>query len=162
VGGRDETSRARPTLYCIVPGDLAGKLYEPLRAHFLTDPRVEVVVERRADDRRSRPTRREADGAAHRGARAERRRIKSLSGRRVADRRALAAPAGASPPPLPKKARRHADRLVFLERLEPSTEARRDAESKRLVTRYQAGDEAVFGELYLPTSTRSTPTRAWR
>jgi RNA polymerase sigma-70 factor (ECF subfamily) len=149
VGGRDETNRARPTLYCIVPGDLAGKLHEPLRTHFRDDPQVEVVVERRLDDRRSRLTRREADDSARRGEQDERRRIKSQSGRRVAERRALATPAGASPPLLPKKARRYADRLVFLERLEPSTEGSRDAESKRLVTRYQAGDEAVFGELYL-------------
>jgi RNA polymerase sigma-70 factor (ECF subfamily) len=133
--------------YCVVPRDLAEKLYEPLREHFRAERSVEVVVERRRTDRRGAASRRARDPEP-RAAGGERRLIRSASGRRIAERRALTAPA-AVPPPLPRKAARHAAELVFLERLEPSSQAKRDADSKRLVTRYQAGDEAVFGELYL-------------
>jgi RNA polymerase sigma-70 factor (ECF subfamily) len=132
--------------YCVVPRDLAEKLYEPLREHYRAHPRVEVVVERRAADRRG-PPRRQGEVESRRAA-ADRRLIRSRSGRRIAERRALTASVTVAPP-LPKKARRHEARLAFVERLEPSSEAKRDADSKRLVTRYQAGEEAVFGELYL-------------
>jgi RNA polymerase sigma-70 factor (ECF subfamily) len=146
VAGGDESSRTRSILYCVVPRDLADRLYEPLRQHFGEDPNVEVVVERRVGDRRVGRTRRAADETSR--AREERRRIRSAAGRRVGDRRALGVP-GPAPVSLPRKARRHADRLVFTERLEPSAQYLRDADSKRLVTRYQAGEQSVFGELYL-------------
>ena len=132
-------------MYCLVPAGLAAALYEPLREHFGGDPSVQVVVERREADRRTpreRRDRRESDAE-----RSERRRVRSASGRRIADRRALTA--AATPPPLPRKARKHAEQLVFVERLEPAVEPARDVDSKRLVVRYQGGDEAAFGELYL-------------
>jgi RNA polymerase sigma-70 factor (ECF subfamily) len=66
----------------------------------------------------------------------------------VDDRRGFTAIAS-EVPLLPKKVRRHAGELVFVERIEPSAEQVRDADSKRLVIRYQQGDESVFGELYL-------------
>lgn len=146
MAGGDETAAARKVLYCVVPRDLAPKLHEPLREHFRDEPGVEVVVEQRAADRR--------DGRARRSAssnlldRPDRRRIRSASGRRIGDRRALAvSPTGL--PPLPRKALRYARRLAFVERLAPTPQALRDADSKRLVVRFQAGDESVFGDLYL-------------
>jgi RNA polymerase sigma-70 factor (ECF subfamily) len=129
-----------------VPADLAERLYEPLREHFRGDLGVNVVVERRREDRRARASRRLVD-RPQAGA-AERRHVLSASGRRIDERRALTVAASAAPP-LPRKARRHAERLVFLERLEPTGEQARDADSKRLVVRHQTGDQAAFGELYL-------------
>ena len=146
VGGGTETTASRPVTYCVVPRDLAEKLHEPLREHFRPDPHVAVVVERRSDDRRV--VRRRAQQESNRPSEPDRRRIRSDAGRRVGERRALTASAEL-PLSLPKKARRYAERLVFVERLEPSVQATRDLDAKRLVTRYQAGDESVFGELYL-------------
>ena len=145
VSGGGETTKARSILYCIVPRDLSPKLYDDLREHFRDDPGIEVVVERRTDDRRVRDSRRRGETSPPED---ERRRIRSASGRRIGERRALSV---ASPtlPPLPRKANRFADRLLFVERLEPSPQQLRDADSKRLVARYQAGDESVVGDLYL-------------
>jgi RNA polymerase sigma-70 factor (ECF subfamily) len=133
-------------VYCVVPRDLSEKLFDDLRTHFRARPDVEVVVERRTGDRRARGSRRTAPPEARDDA--ERRRIRSASGRRILERRALTVPCP-TPPSLPRKANRYAKRLVFLERLEPSSQQVRDADSKRLVVRYQTGDEAVFGDLYL-------------
>ena len=132
--------------YCLVPRELADKLHELLRAHFRGSG-VEVVVERRGDgERRGSTERRQAAPADERPN--ERRALRSATGRRVAERRTPSVPAIASRP-LPKRARRYADRLAFVERLEPPDQQLRDVDSKRLVLRYQAGDEAAFGELYL-------------
>jgi RNA polymerase sigma-70 factor (ECF subfamily) len=132
----------------VVPRGLAGRLYEPLRHHFRENPDVEVVVERRAGERRA-PGPRRSDTAAP-DAGDERRRIRSGAGRRIADRRALGVPAAApDPSALPRRARRHAPQLTFVERLEPSAQYLRDMDSKRLVTRFQGGEESVFGDLYL-------------
>jgi RNA polymerase sigma-70 factor (ECF subfamily) len=77
----------------------------------------------------------------------DRRRIRAEQGRRVAERRALALPV--EQPALPPRLRRHAEAIVFIERLEPSTEAARDIDTARLVIRSQAGDAGVFKDLYL-------------
>ena len=144
----EESARTESVLYCVIPRELADKLFEPLREHFHEQPGIEVVVDRRVDERRSvGPRRTLAAEPAERTA-AERRRVRSVSGRRVDDRRGFTAVASAIPP-LPKKARRHAAQLVFMERIEPSGEQMRDADSKRLVVRYQQGDDSVFAELYL-------------
>jgi RNA polymerase sigma-70 factor (ECF subfamily) len=51
--------------------------------------------------------------------------------------------------PLPRKARPYADRLVFVERVEPSTEQLEDQETARLVSRIQAGAPDLFPVLYM-------------
>jgi RNA polymerase sigma-70 factor (ECF subfamily) len=146
MGGGGTSGRA--VVYCVVPGELAGRLFEPLREHFRGDRSIEVVVERRDGERRHRRERREAPPQARGRGQADRRAVRSTTGRRITERRALAT-ATAEHPALPRGLRRYEKRLVFVERLEPTSEQRLDADSKRLVIRYQSGDESVFGELYL-------------
>ena len=141
--GGGEIGGSQTVLYCVVPRELADQVYEPLRDHF-RESAVAVVVERRRAERRRAPPRRAQAAEPAR----DRRLVKSASGRRVADRRALTAPT-ADIPPLPRKMRRYAEQLVFVERLEPASEQLRDQDSKRLVVRYQAGDRSIFSELYL-------------
>jgi RNA polymerase sigma-70 factor (ECF subfamily) len=136
-------------IYCVVPADLAGSLHELLRRHFSDRPEIDVVVESRGRERRSGSDRR-AGATEGASPAADRRRIRSSDGRRVADRRAPLAPiAPGDAPELPRRARRHGDRLVFVERVAPSAEAAEDAEMARRVTRIQAGDRELFSELYL-------------
>ena len=147
AGGEPTGAGARTIVYCIVPFELAVSLHEPLRQHFAADPSVEVVVEQRGRERRRGGERRSADA----GSDEERRRIRNAGGRRVGPRRAPTMAVDALSPSLslPRKARRHADRLVFVERVEPSEEHLSDLDSARLVTRLQAGDEDAFATLYL-------------
>jgi hypothetical protein len=39
-------------IYCVVPQELADELYEKLRAYYADDPNVEVIIDRRASQRR--------------------------------------------------------------------------------------------------------------
>jgi RNA polymerase sigma-70 factor (ECF subfamily) len=133
-------------IYCLVPAELAAKLHDPLRRHFLDEPNVEVVVERRGDDRRLRADRR-AEGAAGRPRGGDRRRVRGEAGRRVADRRASVVESAA--PSLPRRARPFAARLRFVERVLAPTEQAEDRDTARLVARIQAGDGEAFGELYM-------------
>jgi RNA polymerase sigma-70 factor (ECF subfamily) len=136
-------------IYCVVPPELAGRLHDHLRAHFGAGE-VDVVVERRGGDRRSGAERRAGAGSSADGPRSERRRIVSATGRRIADRRSPVGVLGeAERPELPRRARRYADRLLFVERLEPSSEAVEDADTARLVARFQAGESQAFTDLYL-------------
>jgi RNA polymerase sigma-70 factor (ECF subfamily) len=139
----------RAIVYCIVPRDLAPKLHEPLRRHFHADPETVVVVERRTGERRSRLERRgDGDGVPGASARRrDRRRVHARGGRRAGERRASAMPV--DPPPLPRRARAHAARLVFVERLEPSTQAAEDRDTARLLARIQAGESERFADLYV-------------
>jgi RNA polymerase sigma-70 factor (ECF subfamily) len=133
-------------IYCVVPAQLAERVHDPLRRHFAEDPRVEVVVEQRGDERRSGAERRARDTGRRTG---ERRKVRSESGRRVADRRSpVLEIAPADIPALPLRLRRHADRLAFIERVVPSGEAAEDADTARLVLRIQAGEKDLFSELY--------------
>jgi RNA polymerase sigma-70 factor (ECF subfamily) len=132
-------------VYCVVPPDLAAELHEVLREHFRGDASVSVVVDLRRGSRRVRADRRQT--AEERSAAAERRRIRARDGRRIADRRAPTD--GIDALPLPREAEPHADRLVFLDRIQPTDQEALDMETKRLVTRFQAGDESVFEEIYL-------------
>lgn len=156
--GRDDNGDARrqPVVYCLIPADLAGDLHEPLRKHFAGDPSVRVVVERRGRERRATADRRTGPPAG-RGrsettppskATAERRRVHALAGRRVGERRAPLIALEATPP-LPRRARRHAGQLTFVERLEPSTEHAADLDTGRLVIRFQAGDPSAYSDIYL-------------
>lgn len=79
----------------------------------------------------------------------ERRRVRSADGRRIGQRRAPVVHAPTPEPELPRKARRYADRLVFVKRIGPSDERAEDFDTNRLIARFQAGDREVFSELYL-------------
>lgn len=39
-------------IYCVVPEALAGELYDKLVDYYKDDPNVEVIIDRRASDRR--------------------------------------------------------------------------------------------------------------
>jgi RNA polymerase sigma-70 factor (ECF subfamily) len=131
----------RAVVYCVVPRELAKKLHEPLRRHFRDDPSVRVIVERRANDRRSEAERRSKPELGRKRA------IRSTTGRRVADRRAPTF--GVDAPALPRQARAHAERLAFVERLEPGGEQLEDRDTDRLVMSIQAGEGERFAELYM-------------
>jgi RNA polymerase sigma-70 factor (ECF subfamily) len=146
LSGVEAAALARPVVYCLVPRDLAARLHEPLRRHFAGDPSVEVVVERRGDERRRGSDRRVGGSTGVAGA-GDRRRIRSAGGRRVADRRVPVAVVDF--PALPRRARAHAGRIVMVERLEPSGLRVEDADTARLVGRIQAGDRDAFAILYL-------------
>jgi len=137
--------RTRTIIYCIIPAELADDLHEGLRDFYREDPGIQVVVEQRETDRRRRTDRRQ--GAAITPAEAERRRLRAKSGRRVEERRAALKPADA--PKLPTQAEAHRERLRFVERDEPSTLVREDADTARMVMRIQAGDKELLGPLYL-------------
>ena len=132
-------------IYCVVPRDLAAEFHDLLRDHFHRDPAVEVVVELRRQPRRQSGERRRTE--LPRPLALERRRIRARDGRRVADRRS--ATALAEPPSLPPAAAPYADRIVFLERVEPRDQAALDADTKRLVARFQSGEESLFDEIYM-------------
>jgi RNA polymerase sigma-70 factor, ECF subfamily len=134
----------RKVVYCVVPRELADELHDSLREHWREEDSVVVVVERRRSDRRLVERR---SGQVSDADRADRRRIPGVAGRRVSDRRGLAVPV--APIDLPAIAARHADRLLFLELLEPGGRAAEDVETNRLVVRIQAGDAAAFDMLYL-------------
>jgi RNA polymerase sigma-70 factor (ECF subfamily) len=123
-----ERPTERPIVYCLVPRDLAPRLHDLLHKHFRADAAVEVVVERRAHERRVAPDRRA--GAS----------------RRIHERRAALVPVAA--PELPRRARAYAAQLTFAQRVEPATLAREDQDTARLVARIQAGDNDAFALLY--------------
>ena len=130
-------------IYCIVPRDLADTLHEPLRAAFADDPTLDVVVERRNGERRRGGERR----GTSRTVAEERRRIRNESGRRVGDRRAIQMDVVA--PALPDFAAPYEDRVVFVERIEPSSLHEEDLDSARMAIRVQAGELEAFDVLYL-------------
>jgi RNA polymerase sigma-70 factor (ECF subfamily) len=136
--------RPRAITYCIVPRDLADELHEYLRRHWRDDASIEVIVERRRQDRRA-SERRRRRGEPPFGN--ERRAVRNVEGRRVAERRATSA--RVVPPPLPRRARRHAQKLHFILRRVPSTQAAEDVETARLVVEYQLGDVSSLEEIYL-------------
>jgi RNA polymerase sigma-70 factor (ECF subfamily) len=131
-------------VYCIVPRELALDLHDALREHFRGDRGVTPIVEFRRGSRRKLPDRRRADLEPER----ERRRIRNSDGRRVAERR-IATALVDMPPSLPRVALPFADRLLFVEREEPSDQDSLDADTKRLVVGFQGGDPAAFDEIYM-------------
>lgn len=135
----------RRVVYCLIPPELAPKIHDLLRRHFADDPNLEVIVERRGRERRKRADRRARP--AKRPVRAERRQIRSPTGRRMGERRAALVPVDEAPP-LPRRARRYAPQLTFVARLEPSTQQAEDVDTARVVARYQSGDREAFATLY--------------
>jgi len=145
MAGEDETVHGlRPITYCLVPRDLAPKLHDLLRRHFHDDPGTEVVVERRDSERRDEAERRAIDRPA---GHTDRRRILGRGGRRVGERRA--ALVGGELRGLPRRARPHADRIMFVERLEPSEQRVEDLDTARAITRLQSGERDAFAILYM-------------
>jgi RNA polymerase sigma-70 factor (ECF subfamily) len=141
-----EGTNQTAVLYCILPAALAPELHDMLRAHYHSDASVRVIVERRGRDRRGRPDRRgQEQGFAP--AHGERRTVRSRSGRRIAERRAAQIPSARSD--LPPEAAPYAEQISFVERLEPSTLQREDADTARLVGRIQSGEHRLFDELYM-------------
>ncbi len=111
-------------IYCLVPQDLADELHDPLHAHFRRDRSVMVVI-----DRRWRNGRR--------------------NGRDTAEREPPTHLVDVSPPPLPHAARPHADRLRFVQRVEPLAGEAEDADTHELVAWAQFGDTDAFAALYM-------------
>jgi RNA polymerase sigma-70 factor, ECF subfamily len=132
----------RTVLYCVLPHDLAPELHELLRQHYRDRSDIQVVVEFRTQDRRRRDRRTVAADVLN-----ERRRIRNVEGRRVGERRAMAVPIDA--PQLPEAALEYADRIAFVERIEPGTRESEDLDSARLVASAQGGDETAFPSLYM-------------
>ncbi|HVE68131.1 MAG TPA: sigma-70 family RNA polymerase sigma factor [Solirubrobacteraceae bacterium] len=134
-------------LHCLLPADLA-RLELTLRRHG-DEHGFEVVLERRRRDRRACEGRRSAPWPSEHGDATgpERRRVRNVGGRRVGERRATLIPVPA-PAPLPRRAATYADRIDFVERLDLGAELVEDLDTARIVTRWQAGDHAVFAELY--------------
>ena len=134
-------------VHCLVPADLAPRL-EPTLTRYAAEHGLGVIVERRQGDRRRCDERRETAwlGTGETNA-DERRRVRNAAGRRVGERRAtlVAIPVE---PALPRRAVPYAQRLVFVERINPDSEVLEDLDTARLVTRWQAGDREVFAELY--------------
>lgn len=145
AGALDALPPEREITYCLVPSELASDLHEPLRRHFQNDPSVEVIVERRSAERRRNEERRSVGGKPPPSG-AERRTAVAADGRRVGERRAPLAPA--APLPLPRRARRYAERISFFCRREPSGQHREDRDTARLVARIQSGDREAFAAIY--------------
>jgi RNA polymerase sigma-70 factor (ECF subfamily) len=134
----------RAIIYCVIPRELASELHEPLRNFFRDNPSVEVIVEQRRGDRRRKGDRRRRE--AEPPGDEDRRQLRARAGRRLEQRRA--ALVAAPPPALPAVAEPFEDQISFVERIEPSTLEREDADTARLVARVQAGDSELFSKLY--------------
>lgn len=133
-------------VYCVVPADLADELHEPLRAFYSDDRQIEVIVERRAAERRQPEDRRRRKEGTWEGG-VERRKLRAMSGRRVAERRATQVPTAT--PELPPIAAPYANRISFIERFEPSTAELEDADTAHLIERIQAGEASLFDQIYM-------------
>jgi RNA polymerase sigma-70 factor (ECF subfamily) len=136
-GGENSARNARPRIYCLIPRELAGRLHELLRRHFRDDPGVEVIVERRGMQRRVKPSDKARTGDQAKWGGDE---------RRIGERRA--ASVAVAPVELPRAARRYAEQLTFVERLELPAQQVEDVDTERLIARIQAGEGELFASLY--------------
>jgi DNA-directed RNA polymerase specialized sigma24 family protein len=136
-------------IYCVVPRDSGRRLAATLERIYSDDPGLEVIVERRTENRRRRVERRGAGVFARRmpSLRPDRRRIRNFDGRRIAERRGVLIPTTYDLPPS-RGLRRHADQIQFFGRIEPIGDWVEDTAGARLATRIQAGDNAAFQEIY--------------
>jgi RNA polymerase sigma-70 factor (ECF subfamily) len=127
-------------IYCIVATEVAGELHEGLRRFFSARQDVEVVVERRGSDRRTRRDRRVR-------ARQMRRERRASARRGPPDRRARALRRPAVE--LPAFAAQHRRSISFVELGDLYGTRAEDLDSARLVRLAKAGDPAAFDALYL-------------
>ncbi|MDX6648843.1 MAG: hypothetical protein QOJ97_794 [Solirubrobacteraceae bacterium] len=131
-------------VYCIVPSEMAGRVRRSVERGTRDRPDIAVLAEHRRGERRERAERRRA--SEPRAAWADRRRIRYVSGRRVAERREVLVPV-AAPVDLPRAVRAHIADVLFVEALEVPADFREDIETIRAIVRFQAG-ERDFAELY--------------
>jgi hypothetical protein len=115
----------RAFLFCLVPRERADALLRPLREHFADDPRVAVLVERRAPDGDESP----ANEAGGRNRRAP-----------VVARDIVRA--------LPPELRGEACHLRFVQRLEPVRPTHQHTDTDELVGQIRAGDPEAVTELW--------------
>jgi HD-GYP domain-containing protein (c-di-GMP phosphodiesterase class II) len=108
--------RGDSATYCLVSPALPG-LYALLVEHYADDPHIEVLIERRHQERRRGPDRRRVADDPPPGR--DRRLAESLEGRRFAERRAPIVSLEKWPA-LPRAARPYADRLSFVRSVRPS------------------------------------------
>lgn len=131
-------------IYCLLPSEVSARVERNLR-RFYADADIEVIAERRSEERRQLGERRRSE--PRRGERiVERRRIRNSDGRRIAERRASLVPIH-PPEPLPRRAGR-LEGAMFVETLDVAPAHQEDIDSARLVTRVQGGDTSAFAELY--------------
>ncbi len=123
-------------IYLIVPPELEDELLEPLRRHFADDEDVDVVVERRENDRRT--------GLDDR--------ILREFSKPASERRAQTVPRGV--PPLPKALRRHASALRVVQRLAVIRPGLEDVDILEIVRMARDGDRDAPSELYWRTYER--------
>jgi RNA polymerase sigma-70 factor (ECF subfamily) len=135
----------KPVIYCVVPDGLGRHFHDRLREFFASHPAVRLIVERRSAERRAAESRRNTD--VELADELERRRVRAQRGRRVEERRGVLV--AAEPLPLPAEVEPARKSIRFFERVEPSTLAREDADTARLIARIQAGDRERYSELYL-------------
>jgi RNA polymerase sigma-70 factor (ECF subfamily) len=129
---------------CLVPPDLRDRV-APQLDRYAREHGVQVVAEARRHDRRRGGERRGRSDS--RAPAEERRRLRNVDGRRVADRRAPTL-AVSAPAPLPPSLADHADEIRFVERLALGSEHAEDADTARLVLRWQGGDRSAFATIY--------------
>jgi GrpB-like predicted nucleotidyltransferase (UPF0157 family) len=124
----------RLVIYCLVPQELSKELLKPLRKHYRKDPRIEVIADRRKGPRRKplsvaeppRPPSGE-DDKRDRG-----------------DRRRPVLPRSvAALPEIPD-----ADRVVFVQRLLPVSDAMQKVPTEEIVARVKAADPEAPTELF--------------
>ena len=130
-------------VYCVVPEEVDDEFRTRLHEFVADHPGLELVVEQRAGERRTAPRR----GGQGPPAAGERRTVRALDGRRVAERRGglEAVPSPELPPALDPVA----EVVRFFRRREPAPALVEDADTARLVARFQAGDESVYRDIYL-------------
>jgi DNA-directed RNA polymerase specialized sigma24 family protein len=131
-------------VYCVVSREATSRVRRSVERGMRDRSDIAVLRERRTDERRQQPERREA--SEPRASWADRRRIRYMSGRRVAERRETLVPV-AEPGGLPRAVRGHSAAVSFVEALEVPADFREDIETVRAIVRFQAG-ERDFAELY--------------
>jgi RNA polymerase sigma-70 factor (ECF subfamily) len=135
-------------IYCLIRPEVTGKARTAIERWYAVDDGVEVLTDHRKRERRACADRRLVPwDSALRPRLPERRRVHSLDGRRVAERRGVLV-STEQMMELPKVARRWADYICFAGLVQGTDDWLDDVEADRLVTRVQLGDLAAFEQLY--------------